>query len=98
MKQNLTAAILALAVCSAGGAFAAEQSAMLRVENMYCASCPYIIQQTLARVPGVTSVKIAYEKAAAVAVAIVEYDDSKADVTALTEATSNVGFPSRVVQ
>ena len=98
MRQILAAAIIALAAISSGRAIAAEQSVTLRVENMYCASCPFIVQRTLASVPGVTNVDISYEQAAAIVVAIVDYDDTKADVTALTAATSNVGFPSSVIQ
>lgn len=98
MRQILAAAIIALAAISSGRAIAAEQSVTLRVENMYCASCPFIVKRTLASVPGVTNVDISYEQAAAIVVAIVDYDDTKADVTALTAATAGVGFPSSVIQ
>ncbi len=98
MRQILAAAILTLAFVSSVPVIAAEQTATLRVENMYCASCPFIVKQTLANVPGVTNVDISYEQAAAVVVAIVAYDDTKADVTALMAATSDVGFPSSVIQ
>jgi len=98
MRQILAAAILTLAVISSGRAIAAEQSVTLRVENMFCASCPYIVQQTLVRVPGVTRVEISYHQSAAVVLAVVDYEDSEADVTALTAATSSVGFPSSVIQ
>ena len=98
MRQILAAAILTLALVSSASAIAAERTATLRVENMTCASCPFIVKQTLAGVPGVINVDISYQRAAAVAVAVVDYDDTKADVTALTAATSSVGFPSRVIQ
>ncbi len=97
MRQILAGAIFTLAVAPSVPAIAAERTATLRVENMYCASCPYIVKQTLASVPGVTNVDISYERAAAVVVAIVDYDDTKADVTALMAATSDVGFPSRAI-
>jgi mercuric ion binding protein len=98
MRQILAAAFLALALISSGRAIAAEQTATLRIENMYCASCPFIVKQTLAGVPGVTNVEISYEQATAVAVAVVDYEDTKADVTALMAATSDVGFPSSAIQ
>ena len=98
MRQILAAAIMTLAVVSSGRAIAAERTATLRIENMYCASCPFIVKQTLASVPGVTNVEISYEQAAAISVAIVDHEDTKADVTALTAATSSVGFPSSVIQ
>lgn len=98
MKQIFAAAFLALTLLSSGNAVAAERRATLRVENMYCASCPFIVKRTLASVPGVTNVEISYEEATAVAVAIVDYEDTKADVAALTAATSDIGFPSRVIR
>jgi mercuric ion binding protein len=98
MRQALAVAIIALVFFSTGRAIAAGQTATLRIENMYCASCPFIVKQTLASVPGVTNVEISYEPATAVAMAIVDYEDTKADVTALTAATSSVGFPSTIIQ
>ncbi len=98
MKWIFAAAVLALTLLSFGNAIAVEQRATLRVENMYCASCPFIVKQTLASVPGVTNVEVSYEEATAVAVAIVDYEDTKADVNALTAATSDIGFPSRVIR
>ena len=98
MRQYLAAAILTLAFVSSVPAIAAERTATLRVENMFCASCPFIVKQTLANVPGVTNVDISYQRTAAAVVAIVDYDDTKADVTALMAATSDVGFPSRVIR
>ncbi len=98
MRQILAAAMMTLAFVSSVPAIAAERTATLRVENMYCASCPYIVKQTLAQVPAVTSVDISYERAAAVVVAIVDYDDTQADVTDLMAATSDVGFPASVIQ
>ncbi len=98
MKRIFAIAVLALTLLSSGIAVAAEQRTTLRVENMYCASCPFMVKQTLASVPGVTNVEISYEEATAVAVAIVDYEDTKADVSALTAATSDIGFPSRVIR
>ncbi len=98
MRLIIAAAIMALAVIASGRAIAAEQSVTLRVGNMYCASCPYIVKRTLAGVPGVTHVEISYQPATAVAVAIVDYEDTEADVTALTAATSSVGFPATIIQ
>ncbi len=41
---------------------AAEKTATLAVENMYCAACPYIVKQSLAAVPGVKDVKVSYAR------------------------------------
>ena len=94
MRQIIAAAVLAVAVYSSGAAIAAEREVTLRVENMYCASCPYIVKQALAGVPGVSRIERSYEAAIALAMAVVVYEDSETDVDALTAATSDIGFPS----
>ncbi len=98
MRRLLATAVLALATLASASALAAEQSVRLRVENMFCASCPFIVKQTLARVPGVSHVEVSYEEETAVAVAVVVYQDTETDIAALTAATSDVGFPSTVIQ
>jgi mercuric ion binding protein len=94
MRQIIAAAAIAVAVFSSGAAIAAEQEITLRVENMYCAGCPYMVKQALARVPGVSRIEVSYEAATALAMAVVVYEDSETDVNALTAATSELGFPS----
>jgi mercuric ion binding protein len=98
MRQFLAASVLALALFSSDSAVAAEQTVTLRVENMYCASCPFIVKQTLASVPGVSHVEVSYEAKTAVAMAVVVYEDDETEIAALTAATSDVGFPSTVIQ
>ncbi len=98
MRRLLATAVLALATLASGSVLAAEQSVRLRVENMFCASCPFIVKQTLARVPGVSHVEVSYEEETAVAVAVVVYEDMETDGAALTAATSDIGFPSTVIQ
>ena len=98
MRRLIATAVLALAVLASNSAFAAEQRVTLRVENMFCASCPFIVKQTLARVPGVSHVEVSYEEETAVAVAVVVYEDNETNIAALTAATSDVGFPSTVIQ
>ncbi len=79
MRQTIAAAVLGLILLSSGHAVAAEQRVTLRVENMYCASCPFIIKQTLAHVPGVNHVEISYEEKTAIAMAVIVYEDSETD-------------------
>ena len=83
-----------IALLLSGLAYAGEQSCTLSVDNMSCASCPYIIKQALTAVPGVVDVKVSFEDKKATVV----YDDSKADIAALTAATTNAGFPSQLVE
>ena len=96
--RRMIAAVLALGTCFSGSAIGAEREVTLRVENMYCASCPFIVKQTLASVPGVAGVDISYQEAAALALAVVRFEDTETDVDALTTATAEIGFPSRLSQ
>jgi mercuric ion binding protein len=74
-------------------ALAAEKAVILSVSKMTCAACPYIVEQTLAAVPGVITAKVSFEHKTAT----VTFDDSKTDVSALTAATTNAGYPSELV-
>lgn len=71
---------------------AAEQTVTLKVEGMSCASCPYIVKQSLASVDGVVTVDVSFDDKTAV----VTFDDAKTEAAALTQATANMGFPSHV--
>jgi len=82
--------IVLFGLLTAPPAFPAERTATLAVQNMYCPACPTIVRKSLEAVPGVTSVTVSFADKTAVVV----YDDSKADVTALTAATTNAGYPS----
>ena len=87
--------VIALLPVLLGGsppALSAEQTVTLSV-NMWCASCPYIIKQTLARIPGVLDVDVSFDDQ----VAIVQFDNDETDVTSLTQATADVGFPSELL-
>ena len=84
----------AATVLTAGMGFAAEKSVTLAVENMTCASCPYIVKKSLTRVPGVTKVDVSFERKTA----MVAFDDTKTSVEALTEATFDAGYPSELAK
>lgn len=90
MSKLLTAATVALSVFGASAALAAEKTITLAVKNMYCADCPFIVKKSLEAVPGVAKATVSYKDKTA----IVTYDDSVADVEALTTATTKAGYPS----
>ena len=69
-----------------------ERTVTLRVDNMYCASCPYIVKQSLAAVVGVKDVSISFRNKTA----IVTFDSARTNVAALTDATFEMGYPSEV--
>ena len=85
--------IFVAAGLASGAALAAEQTVTLAVDNMYCDACPYIVQQSLARIPGVENVTVSFEAKTAT----VTYDDQRTTVMALTQATEAVGYPSRAL-
>lgn len=73
-----------------GAASAQDRTVTLNVKNMTCATCPITVSMALKRVEGVKETDVSLEKSTAV----VTYDDELTDVAALTEATTNAGFPS----
>ncbi len=94
MKPFLAAAVLAVTLLAADATLAGEASVTLAVDGMTCAACPYIVKQALAGVSGVRTVAVSFpDKKAAVT-----YDDGKTSIAVPTAATTNVGFPSRVME
>jgi mercuric ion binding protein len=89
MNLTRTLAIAAL-FAAAPVAFAKQQTVSLNVPTMDCATCPITIKTALAKVPGVSKVKVSYEKREAVIV----YDDAQASVADLKKATEDVGYPA----
>ena len=94
MRPRILISAFILLLTSAGYTAAEERSVTLKVDGLTCSSCPYIVKQTLARVPGVSDVTVSFRKKTAV----VTFDDSKTNTAALTAATTNQGFPSRVIE
>jgi periplasmic mercuric ion binding protein len=89
MTKTFVPMVLALGAL-ASPAFAGETTVTLAVRNWYCAACPHVIKQSLEAVPGVIDVAVSDKKKTA----SVAFDDTKTDVTALTEATTAAGYPS----
>lgn len=87
-RALVTAALIAALPMTA--AAAAEKTVTLAVQNMYCADCPFIVKKSLERVPGVAAATVSFKDKTAT----ITYDDSKTDVTALTAATTEAGYPS----
>jgi len=92
MMRIPASAVLAMIALSGAVASAAERTVTLAVDNMYCDSCPYIVKQSLAKVPGVEKVVVSFERKTST----VTYDDQKTAPDALTSATTQAGYPSRV--
>ena len=90
MTKLFTTGAFAFAVLASSVALAGEKTITLAVENMYCTACPHTVKASLEAVPGVTKAVVSYKDKTAV----VTYDDTKADVKALTSATTDAGYPS----
>ena len=90
MSKLLPSAAIAVSVLASSTALAAEKTATLAVKNMHCADCPFIVRKSLEAVPGVSKAVVSYKDRTAV----VTYDDTRADVAALTRATTGAGYPS----
>jgi len=90
VTKLFTTGAFAFAVLASSAALAGEKTITLAVENMYCAACPHTVKASLEAVPGVTKAVVSYKDKTAV----VTYDDTKADVKALTTATTDAGYPS----
>lgn len=86
--------VLALSTLAVAGESSQMKVVTLDVENMTCAMCPYTVKKSLTKVSGVEKAEVDYDSKTA----RVTFDPSKTDIAALTEATTNVGYPSRLKQ
>jgi len=91
MTRLLASLVLGL-LMSAQAAYALERTVTLTVQNMLCEACPYMVKKSLQSVSGVSKVTVSFKDKTAVVV----FDDSKANVKDLTNATSKAGFPSEL--
>ncbi|RJG12415.1 mercury resistance system periplasmic binding protein MerP [Pseudomonas cavernicola] len=89
MRKLLIAALAALPLAALA---ATPKTVTLEVQNMTCKLCPITVKKSLEKVPGVNAVEVDFDKKTAT----VTYDPDKAQPEALTEATTNAGYPSAV--
>ena len=68
------------------------KSVTLAVPGMDCPVCPVTVRKALERVEGVHEIIVEYETRTVV----VAYDDTRVVLPALTQATTDAGFPSTV--
>lgn len=94
MKHFVTAVLLASALAFSTAAMAAERTVTLAVENMTCASCPFIVKKSMKAVSGVSKVAISSEKKTAT----VTFDDAKTSVDAIAGASADNGYPATPVK
>lgn len=90
MKTFLSALALIGSIVAAPAAFAGERTVTFAVDNMTCASCPYIVKTSMAAVPGVTNVSVSFEAKTAT----VTFDDAKTNPDTIAAASTNAGYPA----
>ncbi|PKM17672.1 MAG: mercuric transport protein periplasmic component [Gammaproteobacteria bacterium HGW-Gammaproteobacteria-15] len=83
-------ALMSLLASSSLSAFAAPKTVTLEVPTMNCVTCPFTVKKALQNVDGVSKAEVTYENK----LAVVTFDDEKTTINALTEATTNAGYPS----
>jgi mercuric ion binding protein len=95
MRRFTLSSLLVLGmVLTAGMAFAAPpQTATLAVENMTCGACPIVVKKALEKVPGVSATAVDFDKKTAT----VTFDPDQATTARLTQATTEAGFPSKLI-
>lgn len=84
--------ILFLAALPLAAFAAPPKTVTLDVRNMTCPLCPITVRKSLEKVAGVNSVQVDFDKKTAT----VTFDPDKAKPEALTQATTNAGYPSTV--
>ena len=85
--------VLGLALTAGMAVAAPPQTTTLAVENMTCGTCPIVVKKALEKVPGVSATAVDFDKKTAT----VTFDPDKASTARLTQATTDAGFPSKLV-
>lgn len=94
MKNSLGAFALIASVMTASTAFAGERTITFAVDNMTCASCPYVVKSSMEGVLGVAKVAVSFRAKTAT----VTFDDAKTNPATIAAASMNAGYPARPVQ
>jgi mercuric ion binding protein len=92
MKKSLNVFALIASVMTASTAFAGERTLTFAVDNMTCASCPYIVKTSMAAVPGVERVAVSFQAKTAT----VTFDDAKTNADTIAAASMNAGYPAHL--
>jgi mercuric ion binding protein len=94
MNKFLSTLALISSVMVAPAAFAGERIVTFAVDNMTCASCPFMVKSSMAAVPGVAKVAVSFQAKTAT----VTFDDAKTNPDAIAGASMNAGYPAHAVQ
>ena len=92
--MNKFSLALASIIVTAAPAWAAVQTVTLSVPTMDCPVCPITVKKALTNVAGVSKAEVNFDKRQAA----VTFDDAKTNIAALTQATTNAGYPSTLAK
>lgn len=92
--KKLMALIMLSVIFGTGNTVAEIRTVSLKVENMTCAACPYIVKKSLLRVEGVTQASVDYDHKTAT----VTFDDDESSIAKLTASTTKAGYPSALME
>jgi len=84
--------LLFLLMLTSLSAIAETKTVTLEVPTMNCVTCPFTVKKALQNVEGVSKAEVTFDTK----LAVVTFDNEKTTVKALTEATTNAGYPSTV--
>jgi mercuric ion binding protein len=73
---------------------AAQQQTTFAIEHMTCATCPIAVRRAMEGVPGVSAVQVDF----AAKTARATYDPARTTAAQIAAASTNAGYPARVVQ
>ena len=90
--MNMRFAVTLLAVMTTP-VWAVPRTVILAVPSMDCPVCPITVKKALSKVPGVSQADVNFDKRQAT----VTFDDARTSIDALTQATGNAGYPSKLV-
>lgn len=93
MKKTTTAVIAAIILIPIT-ALAGEKTIKLSVPDMSCASCPYMVKQSIFAVDGIVAVDATMIDRSAT----VTFDDSITNVDEIQQATADIGYESFIIQ
>ncbi len=85
-------ALLSVLLLTSLSALAKPQTVTLEVPSMNCATCPFTVRMALQNVEGVSKANVTFKTR----LAVVTFDDEKTTLKALTDATTNAGYPSTI--
>ena len=92
MRFATLLAISMAALSPSAAVTAAPQTVTFEISNMTCSVCPITVKKALQKVPGVAKVNVSYERKEA----RVTFDDTKASVAKLEDASFEAGYPAKL--